>query len=101
MKRKILALGLAVLLLLLAAAVSQAQPVAVEPVAARPGPPQATADHSRFRELKREFVSGPEVTRACIACHNRAAAQVQETGHWSWKVKGDADLGKARVVNNF
>ncbi|MBW2065626.1 MAG: hypothetical protein JRJ03_11955 [Deltaproteobacteria bacterium] len=28
-----------------------------------------TADHSKFEILKQPFISGPEVTRACLTCH--------------------------------
>ena len=32
-----------------------------------------TADHSKFKELQREFTSGPDVTKACLGCHTEAA----------------------------
>lgn len=62
-----------------------------------------TADHSLFPQLKKKFASGPEVTRACLECHNLAARQVQDTIHWSWTCDQGPEpgLGKARVVNNF
>ena len=62
-----------------------------------------TADHSRFAELDKPFTSGPEVTRACLKCHNQAATQVHSSIHWTWESKeGDEKpLGKAHVVNNF
>ena len=30
---------------------------------------KSTADHCKFKELKQEFNSGPEVTKACLGCH--------------------------------
>lgn len=32
-----------------------------------------TADHTKFKELQREFASGPDVTKACLSCHTEAA----------------------------
>ncbi len=64
----------------------------------------STADHSRFPELDKPFASGPEVTRACLKCHNRAADQVKKTLHWTWESvdeSGRKVLGKAHVLNNY
>ncbi len=63
----------------------------------------STADHSRFLELDRQFTSGPEVTKACLKCHNLAALQFHDTIHWTWAgrktdKKGE---GKAKTLNNF
>ena len=41
----------------------------------------STADHSKFKELEKNFKTGPEVTEACLICHNEAARQVQHTKH--------------------
>ncbi len=68
-----------------------------------------TADHSRFAELKAKFKNGSEVTRACLVCHNQAAAQIQETSHWTWLGStvtvpghdGARRIGKANLLNNF
>ncbi|MBN2809450.1 MAG: hypothetical protein JXR80_08155 [Deltaproteobacteria bacterium] len=64
---------------------------------------RTTADHTRFTELDKPFASGPEVTRACLQCHNLAASQVQRSLHWTWEFDdGPGEkLGKAHVVNNF
>lgn len=63
-----------------------------------------TADHSKFKELQREFQSGPDLTRAYMGCHTEAAGQVQRTKHWTWAclnpVSGQT-LGKKSVLNNF
>ncbi|OGA17611.1 MAG: cytochrome C [Betaproteobacteria bacterium RIFCSPLOWO2_02_FULL_66_14] len=63
-----------------------------------------TADHARFKELQREFKSGPEVTKACLICHTEAARQVHRTKHWTWEfVNPDTGqrLGKKTLVNNY
>jgi octaheme c-type cytochrome (tetrathionate reductase family) len=63
-----------------------------------------TADHSKFKELQREFQSGPDVTKACLSCHTEAAGQIHRTKHWKWEflnpVSGQT-LGKKSVLNNF
>lgn len=64
----------------------------------------STADHSKFKELDKEFKSGPEVTKACLSCHNQAAKQVQHTKHWTWSVVNPETkqvLGKKNVINNY
>ncbi|MDP2107483.1 MAG: hypothetical protein Q8J67_00360, partial [Rhodocyclaceae bacterium] len=38
--------------------------------------PSPTADHSKFKELQKQFKTGPEVTKACLSCHTEAAKQV-------------------------
>jgi octaheme c-type cytochrome (tetrathionate reductase family) len=65
----------------------------------------STGDHASFEILKREFRTGPEVTRACLSCHTEAAEQVMATIHWTWvcpkALAEGEELGKARIVNNF
>lgn len=84
--------------------------VAVSPAWAE-GPSEATvsrgsstADHSKFEILQQPFTSGPEVTQACLSCHNQAAHQVMNTVHWSWEFEDpllELALGKRHVFNNF
>ncbi len=66
--------------------------------------PASTADHSKFKELEGPFDSGPEVTRACLECHNEAGHQFMKNKHWTWRythpVTGQK-LGKAVLINNF
>lgn len=65
---------------------------------------QSTADHGKFEELKKEFASGPEVTKACIGCHTEAAKQLHKTTHWTWVFNNELTgqtLGKKNVINNF
>ncbi|MBC7359210.1 MAG: tetrathionate reductase family octaheme c-type cytochrome [Desulfacinum sp.] len=70
-----------------------------------PYSPNNTADHSKFKELQKEFSSPEEVTRACLGCHTEAAAQIHKTIHWTWlcpAAKPEAKLGKGGdVINNF
>lgn len=64
----------------------------------------STADHSKFDELKKDFKSGPEVTKACLECHTEAAKQVHATKHWTWEFLNPdtkQKLGKKNVINNF
>lgn len=64
-----------------------------------------TSDHAQHEILKQEFKSGPEVTRACLSCHNQAALQFHQTIHWTWMdpiTEKGAKLGKGGLsVNNF
>ncbi len=66
-------------------------------------PPPLTADHSKFEELKKDFKSPEEVTRACLKCHNKAGEQLKKSLHftWTWKGKDGRLLGKAHVINNY
>lgn len=68
------------------------------------GGKDSTADHSKFKELQKEFQSGPEVTKVCLACHTEASKQIMHTQHWKWEFlnpKTDQKLGKIHVINNF
>jgi len=63
-----------------------------------------TADHANHEALQQDFESGPEVTEACLSCHNEAAEQVQETIHWTWVCPADPEgvMGKnGLTMNNF
>ena len=64
-----------------------------------------TSDHSKHDILKQEFKSGPEVTKACLSCHNQAALQFHQTIHWTWMdpiTEKSARLGKGGLsINNF
>ena len=64
----------------------------------------STADHSKFKELDKDFKSGPEVTKACLSCHTEAAKQIHKTKHWTWDFMNPTTqqrLGKKNVLNNF
>ncbi len=63
-----------------------------------------TADHSRHEVLKKNFTSGPEVTEACLSCHNEAGHQLHQVIHWTWLCPADPEnkMGKAGLtLNNF
>lgn len=64
-----------------------------------------TSDHSQHEILKQAFNSGPEVTKACLSCHNQAALQFHQTIHWTWMdpiTEKSAKLGKGGLsINNF
>ena len=64
----------------------------------------STADHSKFKELQKNFKDGPEVTKACLTCHTEAAKQVHKSKHWTWEFLNPETkqrLGKKNVINNF
>lgn len=79
-------------------------PAVAAPAAAPARSAVTTADHGKFEALKGPFASGPEVTKACLSCHNEAAKQVQQSIHWTWEyhhpVSGQT-LGKKTVINSF
>ncbi|MGE4553011.1 MAG: tetrathionate reductase family octaheme c-type cytochrome [Desulfovibrionaceae bacterium] len=69
-----------------------------------------TADHSKFKELQftpeqLRTMRGPEVTKACLGCHNTAGEQFMKTIHWTWRdanVPPEQQVGKGGLtVNNF
>jgi len=63
-----------------------------------------TADHSKHKVLQGDLKTGPEVTAACLSCHNEAARQVQKTIHWTWICPQDPNkvMGKyGLTINNF
>ena len=64
----------------------------------------STTDHSKLEALKGPFKSGPEVTQACLACHNEAGHQVMNSLHWTWDTVSPTTgkrLGKKFAANNF
>jgi len=65
--------------------------------------PSSTADHSQYEILQQDFATAPEVTEACLSCHNQADMQLHATTHWNWEfehpVTGEL-LGKQHVINN-
>jgi hypothetical protein len=63
-----------------------------------------TASHRKHEALQQAFTSGPEVTAACLSCHNEAGEQMMETIHWTWRCPADptGKMGKAGLtLNNF
>ena len=65
---------------------------------------KSTTDHSKLEELQGPFSSGPEVTKACLKCHNTAGHQFKKNKHWTWEYKDTETgqmLGKKNLVNTF
>ncbi|MEY2632647.1 MAG: hypothetical protein RIR00_1301 [Pseudomonadota bacterium] len=91
----------------LSAALASTPAVAPSPAAAAVPPKVAgksTTDHSQLDALKGPFKSGPEVTKACLSCHNKAAHQVMKSIHWQWESISPTTgkkLGKKWAANNF
>jgi len=68
----------------------------------------AGPDHAEF--VKGPFKTGDQVTKACLECHDKQAADFMKTTHWKWKgtpnlVKGleksTKEYGKANMINSF
>lgn len=65
---------------------------------------KSTTDHSQLKALQGPFKSGPEVTKACLTCHNTAGHQVMKSIHWQWETTSPTTgkkLGKKWAANNF
>ena len=63
-----------------------------------------SADHSKFKDLKKPFASGSEVTKACLSCHTETGKHFMKNIHWTWTYKDQETgqtLGKRYLVNNF
>lgn len=65
----------------------------------------AAQDHKEV--ISGPFKSGPEVTEACVGCHDQQAKDFMKTVHWTWKEKqkvpgkGEMEIGKINLLNNF
>lgn len=65
----------------------------------------APVDHATF--FDEAFATGPDVTRACLACHAEAAEDILHTSHWTWagdvveRPEGAVAIGKKNLLNNF
>jgi octaheme c-type cytochrome (tetrathionate reductase family) len=68
----------------------------------------AHVDHKNLFD-NYSFNTGPEVTAACLSCHENAGEQVLHTAHWRWQsepvmVEGRDEpvaVGKKNSINNF
>jgi len=61
-------------------------------------------DHRKMEILQQDFASAPEVTVACLSCHENSAKEIHKTAHWTWEyIHPDTGqvLGKQNVINNF
>lgn len=69
----------------------------------------AHVDHKNLYDGLGEFTTGPEVTAACLSCHEDAGEQMLHTAHWKWEsepveIEGREGLfaiGKKNTINNF
>jgi len=64
----------------------------------------STTNHAELDALRGPFSTGPDVTRACLACHTEAGHQVQKSVHWTWEKINPTTgkkLGKKFAANNF
>jgi octaheme c-type cytochrome (tetrathionate reductase family) len=68
----------------------------------------AGPDHTEF--VKGPFKEGQDVTKVCLECHEKQAADFMKTTHWTWAgtpnhVKGmeksTKEFGKKNMTNNF
>lgn len=68
----------------------------------------ADVDHSDF--VKGPFTKGQDVTKQCLECHEKQAADFIKTSHWKWSgapthVKGmeksKKEYGKTNMINAF
>ncbi len=88
-----------------AANTPSAPPVSVDAAfAANSKLPASTTDHSKLQALQGPFKTGPEVTKACLQCHNMAGHQVTESIRWKWEAINPLSgqrLGKQHIANNF
>ncbi|MBS1224486.1 MAG: cytochrome [Proteobacteria bacterium] len=65
---------------------------------------KTTTDHSQLKPLQGPFHTGPEVTQACLKCHNQAGLQVMQSIHWTFEKISPTTgkkLGKRYAANNF
>jgi len=66
-----------------------------------------SVDHSKLKELQKDFESPHEVTAACLSCHTERGNEVMGNAHWNWEReeyiegRGVVYLGKKNVLNNF
>ena len=45
----------------------------------------AHVDHKNLFDGLGELTTGPEVTAACLTCHEDAGEQIIHTAHWRWE----------------
>ena len=69
--------------------------------------PSAALAHAGF--FTEPLKTGPDVTRACLKCHPKSAAEVMQTSHWTWTNSSvtltnqgkTIHTGKLNLLNNF
>ncbi|MGQ9834153.1 MAG: tetrathionate reductase family octaheme c-type cytochrome [Candidatus Villigracilaceae bacterium] len=72
--------------------------------------PHADIVAAKFKGVDPAAITGPDITRACLECHPKAAEDVMMTSHWTWQSPefeipwrgGEtATIGKFNQINNF
>ncbi|HFC12115.1 MAG TPA: tetrathionate reductase family octaheme c-type cytochrome [Anaerolineae bacterium] len=71
--------------------------------------PVRVPDVDHHALLEGPFETGPEVTQACLECHEDAAHEIMQTVHWTWEsdpvlLEGRDEpvtIGKKNQINNF
>ena len=67
----------------------------------------AGVDHSEFIET--QYLTGEDVTRSCLECHEETAMEFMDTAHWMWsgqtpylkRHEADNHLGKINLINDY
>ncbi len=98
-KKTRITLGLLAVSLLVLGIIFSAPAMTTPAFAGEDAPP----DHSEYEQLQAEFATGPEVTQACLECHQDSGSQVMATTHWTWEyaTEDGQELGKNNVINNY
>lgn len=75
------------------------------------GPFPVFAGQNHAELITGPFKDGPSVTKACLECHEKQAADFMKTSHWTWKgpakghVRGyehsKVEYGKTNMINGF
>ncbi|NDJ36425.1 MAG: hypothetical protein GYB64_17365 [Chloroflexi bacterium] len=76
----------------------------IDPVQQEPAEGESENFHAQLDVLEGPFESGPEVTAACLSCHEGAAEQIMATSHWTWEYEHpvlEETVGKVNVINNY
>ncbi len=66
-----------------------------------------SVDHSKHKELQRDFDNPHEITETCLSCHTERGNEVLANAHWNWEReayiegRGVTYLGKKNLINNF
>jgi len=66
----------------------------------------ALAANPHKEYLEGPFKTGPEVTKACLECHEDAATDFMTTSHWTWSLEQEVNgkvhqRGKKNALNNY
>lgn len=67
-------------------------------------PALAANPHKEY--IQGPFETGPQVTRACLECHEDAAIDFMKTSHWTWSLEQEiggktVTAGKRNTFNNY